>query len=246
MKCPKCEFDHPENREECLRCGVIFDKALSRASLSNHECAIGQDNEKKQFLFLERAKDFLLDIPPEENSLFHRGRTLLWILLAVWGIRFMFTPIRGEAFGESFMHLINLPFHEAGHIFFSPFGSFIGVLGGTLGQLLIPLIVAISFALRGDRFAVSVGLWWLGQSFMDCAPYIDDARAGQLPLLGGVTGSETEGYHDWENILSRLGMMQYDHIIARIFFGCGLVVMLTALLWGGYVLYISGKGHDRK
>jgi hypothetical protein len=91
--------------------------------------------------------------------------------------------------------------------------------------------------LRSNHFAVSVGLWWLGQSFMDIAPYIDDARAGQLMLLGGVTGSEVEDYHDWENILTRLGMMNYDHLIARISFGCGVVIMATALVWGGYVLY---------
>jgi len=244
MKCPKCEFDQPENREDCLRCGVIFKKALRRATLPNYELAVRQDGGKKRLPSLEQLKSFFLDIPLEENSLVHRGRTLLWLFLAAWGVSFMFTPISGEAFGESFMHLINLPFHEAGHIFFSPFGSFMGVLGGTLGQLLIPLIVAASFALRGDRFAVSVGLWWLGQSFMDCAPYIDDARAGQLMLLGGVTGSETEGYHDWENILTSLGMMKYDHIIARIFFGCGLLIMLAALLWGGYALYVSGKRCD--
>jgi hypothetical protein len=72
---------------------------------------------------------------------------------------------------------------------------------------------------------------------MDCAPYIDDARAGQLMLLGGVTGSEVEDYHDWENILTRLGMMQYDHLLARIFFGFGFVIMVFALAWGAYVLY---------
>jgi len=162
---------------------------------------------------------------------------LVWLGLVLWGVKFMFTPVSGEAFSESYMHLVNLPFHEAGHIFFSVFGRFVQVLGGTLGQLLIPLIVAVSFAIKGNHFAVGVGLWWLGQSFMDCAPYIDDARAGQLMLLGGVTGSEVEDYHDWENILTHLGMMQYDHFIARIFFGCGVVVMVVSLVWGGYVLY---------
>lgn len=168
---------------------------------------------------------------------------LVWLGLVVWGLKFMFTPVSGEAFSESFMHLVNLPFHEAGHVLFSPFGRFVQVLGGTLGQLLIPLVVVLSFAMKGNHFAVSVGLWWLGQSFMDCAPYVDDARAGQLMLLGGVTGSEVEDYHDWENILTRLGMMPYDHLIARIFFGCGVVIMVIALVWGGYVLYRQ-KGND--
>jgi len=51
---------------------------------------------------------------------------------------------------------------------------------------------------------------------MDAAPYINDARAGQLILRGGVTGRDQPGYHDWENILRDLGWLQYDHTIAGI------------------------------
>jgi hypothetical protein len=72
---------------------------------------------------------------------------------------------------------------------------------------------------------------------MDIAPYIDDARAGQLMLVGGVTGSEVEDYHDWEGILSRLGMMPYDHALARVAFVIGILITLTALCWGGYILW---------
>jgi hypothetical protein len=32
--------------------------------------------------------------------------------------------------------VINLPFHEAGHILFSPFGDFLMTLGGSLTQVL--------------------------------------------------------------------------------------------------------------
>ena len=85
--------------------------------------------------------------------------------------------------------------------------------------------------------SAAVGLWWLGESFLDIAPYIDDARAGQLMLLGGVTGSEVEDYHDWEGILSRLGMMPYDHALARFAFALGVVIMLSAFCWGGYILW---------
>ncbi len=33
---------------------------------------------------------------------------------------------------------IDLAIHEAGHVFFGPFGEFIGFLGGTLFQLIVP------------------------------------------------------------------------------------------------------------
>lgn len=36
-----------------------------------------------------------------------------------------------------FIDGVNLAFHEAGHLIFAPFGSTLGILGGTLGQLLV-------------------------------------------------------------------------------------------------------------
>ena len=43
---------------------------------------------------------------------------------------------------NSFLHLINLLFHEAGHIIFSPFGQFMTMLGGSLMQVLVPIVCA--------------------------------------------------------------------------------------------------------
>ncbi|KAB0663882.1 zinc ribbon domain-containing protein [Oryzomonas japonica] len=245
MICPKCTHEQPDGSDHCLRCGVIFAKVHSAPQLVTVEVAAtptatlsGVTGPFKERLFAVEA---------EENRLLLAGRFCLWLGLAVWGVRFMTAPISGEFFNQSFMHLINLPFHEAGHLFFSPFGRFLQVLGGTLGQWIIPLVVTVAFLLKTDRFAASVGLWWLGQSFMDIAPYMDDARAGQLMLLGGVTGSEVADYHDWEIILTRLGWMRYDHLIARLSFGCGAVLMLAALLWGGWVLYRQkGAGVSRR
>ena len=65
----------------------------------------------------------------------------------------------------------------------------------------------------------------------------DHARAGQLLLLGGVTGSEVEDYHDWEIILSKLGWLRYDHLIARTTFTIGSILMIISLVWGGFILY---------
>lgn len=227
MICPKCTFEQTDTSTQCLRCGVIFAKLHPEQSGQTDEPINSSANDDY------RAAESLAAIPGKEFSLHLAGRAFVWVALLIWGGKFIFTPISGEAFNESYMHLVNLPFHEAGHIIFSPFGRFIQVLGGTLGQWLIPLAVTVSFILKADRFAASVGLWWLGQSFMDIAPYMDDARAGQLMLIGGVTGSEVEDYHDWEILLTRLGLMQYDHVIARISFGCGVLLMLAALAWGG-------------
>lgn len=80
---------------------------------------------------------------------------------------------------------------------------------------------------------------------MDLAPYINDARSGSLMLLGGVTGSDMPGVHDWHNILSDLGMLQYDNRIARITDTFGELLMLVAFVWGGYILFRQNKVRAR-
>jgi len=64
-------------------------------------------------------------------------------------------------------------------------------------------------------------------------------------LLGGVTGSEVEDYHDWEGILSRLGMMPYDHALARCAFVLGFLITVGAVCWGGYLLWQSWRLRER-
>jgi hypothetical protein len=182
-------------------------------------------------------KERILAVDPEESGPFVAGRALVYLVLVIWGARLMTHPISSNYVGESFLHLINLPFHEAGHIIFAPFGRFLQVLGGTLGQWLVPFIVLCAFLVKGNPFGGVVGLWWLGESFLDIAPYMDDARAGRLMLLGGVTGSEVADYHDWEVILTKLGWMRYDHFIARLSFGTGVALMLVSFAWGGYLLW---------
>ncbi len=84
-------------------------------------------------------------------------------------------------------------------------------------------------------------MWWVAQNFMDIAPYINDARAQRLLLLGGVTGRDVPGYHDWHNILGRLGWLRYDHAIANFSYNLGIVLMITALIWAGSLLFLQYK-----
>lgn len=173
----------------------------------------------------------------ETKKLYFWGRILLYLILVVWGIRFIGGHPNAPVVLNSFMHNVNLPIHEAGHIVFGIFGWFIGVLGGSLMQLLIPLAFVLVFLLKyKNYFGSSVTLWWLAQNFMDISPYIDDARAQRLLLLGGVTGNDVPGYHDWNNILGHLGWLEHDHLIARISYDIGRFLMFIMILWGLYVL----------
>ncbi len=134
------------------------------------------------------------------------------------------------------MHLVNLPFHEAGHILFLPFGSFMMSLGGSLLQLLVPLVCAWAlFFQQDDAFGASCCIWWIGESLLDLAPYIDDARSLQLMLLGGPA-SEVEG-HDWEAILAALGWLHLDHALAAMAWWIGAMLMTGALIWAAMSAY---------
>lgn len=185
-------------------------------------------------------KELLFPVEAEVHPFVFAGRSIVYLAMIVWGWAFISKPMESNYVGGSFLHAVNLPFHEAGHILFPPLGDFMTSLGGSLGQLLVPLLCAGAFLKRRNAFGASVALWWLGENFLDIAPYIGDARALQLVLLGGRTGAEVEG-HDWEAILTALGWLKHDHTLARASHGLGVLLMLTALAWGGYLLYAQSK-----
>ena len=110
------------------------------------------------------------------------------------------------------------------------------ILGGSLFQIMLPLFLTGVFLIRQrDTFAASITLWWCGQSFMDLSPYIADAEARALPLVGGM-GEEA---HDWGNLLTMMNAVEHAALLARASFCLGTVIMLTALYWGYRVLQLQ-------
>ena len=151
--------------------------------------------------------------------------------LAIWTIDFARTPIAADAM-DSFLHLPDLVFHEAGHVIFAPFGRFMSVFGGSLLQVLVPVIAAIAFVRQEEPFSAAVCTWWAGQNLVDLAPYIADARSLRLTLIGGRTGAEVEG-HDWEFLLNQLGVSHYAHPIGYTTHAIGIMIMVVALIYAG-------------
>ena len=123
----------------------------------------------------------------------------------------------------AFLHGVNLVFHEAGHLIFGFFGQFVGVLGGSLNQVLIPAICVVAFLRTHQGASAAVAVFWTGQSLADVAVYAADGRAMALPLLA-------EGLiHDWNYILGHTGLLQHAEAIGRLMFGAGALLMLGAL-----------------
>ncbi|MCZ6877772.1 MAG: zinc ribbon domain-containing protein, partial [Acidobacteria bacterium] len=167
---------------------------------------------------------------------------IVWLVLLVLGWSFITMNIERTQMSPSFTHFIiynvNLVFHEAGHMIFRPLGRFMTILGGSLLQVLVPLLCTVVFLTRYlDPFAASVTLWWTGQSLIDLGPYINDARAQQMVLLGGFSGQDRPGYHDWNNLLGQLVWLSLDHTLANLVHYAGSALIILSLLWGLYLLW---------
>ena len=118
----------------------------------------------------------------------------------------------------------NLAFHEAGHLFFGILGRTIGLYGGTLGQLVFPLVAAASFWRRRQAVGFALSGVWLFENFLNIGRYMADARAQLLPLVGG-------GEHDWYLIFSRWNALDQDTSIATLTNALGWLGMIACSFW---------------
>ena len=166
----------------------------------------------------------------DDAAQWSEGRSWHWRLpllaaLAWIGVRHLAEP----EYWSIFMGL-TLALHEAGHILFAPFGETMGVAGGSLAQLLAPLVAARLLRRQRDWFGVAVGGCWLAFSLANLATYIGDARAGELPLVSVGEGDEV--IHDWNHLLDLAGWLHLDASFAR----------LARVLSGGTLLLSVGFG----
>jgi hypothetical protein len=237
-------------RDQCPACGLLFRKWMKQRFGSRTTALVASPRAAGEWR--ERLAGHLFHVPRNVKSILFGGRCVTLVGLVVWSIWFFQTDHR-ELYGHlpeinsSIMHSINLAFHEAGHLLFMFLGNFMAVLGGSLMQLIVPAAVMVAFVFKHENaFGGAVALWWLGQSAMDLAPYVYDARTGQLLLIGGFIGQERPGAHDWTNLLGRLGMLDHAHALGTFTNFAGMAVMVLALTWAGYVLYLQFQNLDRR
>ena len=152
-----------------------------------------------------------------------RWRLGLTMLLAVYGWVCMQSP--GD---YRWLDSLDLAIHETGHLVFAFGGETLALLGGTLLQLVVPALFGVALWRSGDRHGATVPLWWMGQNCWNISVYIKDARAQQLPLVGG-------GEHDWAILLGEWGMLPRDQAVGGSVYLAG-VVLYGAAIVGGWLL----------
>jgi len=244
IQCPKCQYvrsaqDNQVNADIRPACGIVYKKWLAHQQIAERvepetpsHSAIN-DEEQRETLY-----EFITYVPTKIDSATFWARVVTFMAFTLWGFYFITAGVNWEKIGSSFLHNVNLPFHEFGHIFFMPFGRFMMILGGSLFQVLMPLgLMCVFMFKQRDNFAASIMLWWCGQNFIDVSPYIDDAQYRMLPLVGG-RGEES---HDWGNLLTMMNALEKTHKVAHTSFNIGVVIILIALFWSFGILRLQKK-----
>jgi hypothetical protein len=230
----------------CPACGVILAKVAQgtpgrAAPPPTHAPTARQDADDDRITL----RALLLHVPERVDPLRWWLRVALLAGFAAWGLWLMALDVKTGSIMGSFIHLPLLVFHEAGHVIFMPLGHTLTVLGGMLGQCLMPLIMAGALLLKNrDPFGAALALWLLGVSVMDTAPYMYDALQPQLTLLSGQTGEE--GGHDWIELFGSWGLLPRAQAIGLATHKLGALVMLAALGWAGWVLKLQHPRLDAR
>lgn len=117
--------------------------------------------------------------------------------------------------------LVDLGFHELGHLVAAPLPDLITALAGSVSQIAVPVGLAAYFLFaQRDLLGVGLCLTWAGTSARNVAVYVADAPHQALPLIGGQ--------HDWGFILA--GSLDLAPAIAG---------FVTFVAWG---LALAGMG----
>lgn len=124
--------------------------------------------------------------------------------------------------------------HEFGHVIFGFMGKFMGVLGGTLAQLFLPVVCLYLSYRRRKWFNLSLFAFWTGQSLTQISAYVRDAQTQALELfspwslLGGG-----KAIHDWHYLLTESGLLWADQFLgwAVYFSGLGLILLSAGIMF---------------
>lgn len=166
----------------------------------------------------------------EENEWQAVTKTKL-IAFAVGVGLFLLLLLRSEAGFIPVLDHANLLFHEAGHPLVGLFSTRLEPYGGTVGQLAFPVILIVKFWRKRQTLSLACSSIWFFENWFNISRYMADARKLELPLLGG-------GDHDWNTILQRWDILQFDTRIAdtlSIIGWSGIIVTCACVVWRAWM-----------
>jgi hypothetical protein len=242
-RCPKCGHAPLPARQEspaaCPACGVIFAKWGGAVRVppdsGRASAALLRDGTAAALASL------IFHVPEAVDKSYWMARLATLTLFCAWTAWiFAGIDIRGGEIGSHFLWAVLTPFHESGHyLIFRWFGNFIMTLGGTLGQHMMPLVLAGALLWkRRDPFGAALFFWLFGFSVVMMAAYMYDAFDPRMMLLDGRTGADSDG-HDWQNIFGDLGLLKHARGIGVLSGMAGRAIMLAGLAWAGWMVWLQ-------
>jgi hypothetical protein len=148
-----------------------------------------------------------------------------------WTIFYLLFLVYAAAHGGKFLlaDYVFLPIHEGGHLLFGWFGHTIGVMGGTLLQLFVPLAIAVYFIFQRQIPGTAFAAFFFFENFLNIAIYMADARRQELPLV--TVGDADYVEHDWTFMFGKLGVLDHDTSIAAVVRLLGWLGMMGVVVW---------------
>ncbi len=181
-------------------------------------------------------RERLLFVPDDLPRVVWYGRLAAFAAMLVWGVGIVLGRMTDT---PTVLHLTVILFHEAGHVVFMPFGRTLGVAGGTLGQLLMPLVCAIALHRRDDNFGAAMCVAWMALSLVDASIYAWDAFDPVLPLIGGGTGADR--FHDFLFLFDHFGQLAHARGWAMLMKALGVLLWLVSLVWAATLLFLQSE-----
>ena len=154
----------------------------------------------------------------------------LWAVFGWFAFFVLFLFYAASQHGQGlFIDNVNLVVHEAGHALFGWFGFVPGLWGGTVFQLMVPLMLACYFFVQRQAPAFAFCLFFFFENFLGIAAYMADARAMALPLV--TIGDPEFVTHDWHAIFGTMGLLEHDTQISAVVRFVGWAGMILTPLW---------------
>jgi hypothetical protein len=145
---------------------------------------------------------------------------IAWLCFYALFLLYAFTSTSGFLL----LDYVNLIIHEGGHMVFSPFGYTITVLGGTLGELIVPLLCGAYFFWAREPTGFAFCGFWFFENFLYIGTYMADARTSALPLVGSDES-------DWTILFGQWNVLTQDQAIGHATRALGWLGMLAVMAW---------------
>jgi hypothetical protein len=167
-----------------------------------------------------------------------------WIRIPLLAF-FAYVGVRQVANAEftSVFGAINLGIHEAGHFVFAALGPFLHAAGGTILQLLAPLVALVLFVRQPDWFGAAVCLGWLSTNLHHVGTYMADADEMRLPLV--TVGPADAVTHDWRFLFERMDLLHRCETVGAATHGLAHLAMAACLASGAWLLWSMRRSARR-